>query len=243
MAEPTPMTRQFEQFSGLGPFDEADRAHAGVVVTVLGPALDGLAKAMLLESEVVLHDLTRFPHTIAAIVNPLTGRSVGGPLSDLGLVVLRDELPEHLINYYSILPDGTNCRSSSIFFRAPSGRVVVALCINSVSTEIDRIRDFVSRISPGGTDIAPMEHFHQSVDALASAILKEAIASVGESAELMSRQAKLAVISALEARGFFSLKESVKMASDALGVSKFTVYSYLNEVTNPQGGGTGLPEG
>ena len=133
MQNKSPMARQFAQFSGLGAFEDADRAHAGVVTGVLAPVLGGLSKAMLLDSEVVLHDLTRFPHTIAAIANPLTGRGIGGPLSDLGLVVLREELPEHLINYDSILPDGTRCRSSSIFFRAPSGRVVVAFCIHSVS--------------------------------------------------------------------------------------------------------------
>lgn len=58
----------------------------------------------------------------------------------------------------------------------------------------------------------------------------------------------------LEARGAFSVRHGVETVASALGVSRFTVYNYLNRDSSPAKGstppkgsnppkGSGLPEG
>jgi predicted transcriptional regulator YheO len=42
------------------------------------------------------------------------------------------------------------------------------------------------------------------------------------------------VVNDLKDRGFFMLKESVGMAAQALQVTRFTVYNYLNELDNDE---------
>jgi len=45
---------------------------------------------------------------------------------------------------------------------------------------------------------------------------------------------KIAVVNDLKDRGFFMLKESVEMAAQALQVTRFTIYNYLNELGNEE---------
>ena len=68
--------------------------------------------------EVVLHDLTEdYEHTIVAIENgEITGRSIGGCGSNLGLQVLNGEKDSNgMFRYYTQLKDGRMVKSSSIY--------------------------------------------------------------------------------------------------------------------------------
>jgi HTH domain len=44
----------------------------------------------------------------------------------------------------------------------------------------------------------------------------------------MSREQKQEAVRTLEARGAFDLRRSVESVADAMGVSRFTIYNYLN---------------
>ncbi|WP_428985998.1 helix-turn-helix domain-containing protein [Streptomyces pyxinicus] len=44
----------------------------------------------------------------------------------------------------------------------------------------------------------------------------------------LDRRAKQEIVRALEARGAFSVRHGVETVAGALGVSRFTVYNYLN---------------
>ncbi|MER5362051.1 helix-turn-helix domain-containing protein [Streptomyces sp. NPDC002785] len=44
----------------------------------------------------------------------------------------------------------------------------------------------------------------------------------------LDRKAKQSVVRTLEARGAFSVRHGVETAAGALGVSRFTIYNYLN---------------
>ncbi|AWE53135.1 MULTISPECIES: helix-turn-helix domain-containing protein [Streptomyces] len=49
----------------------------------------------------------------------------------------------------------------------------------------------------------------------------------------LDRKAKQEVVRTLEARGAFSVRHGVETVASALGVSRFTVYNYLNRDKNP----------
>ena len=66
-------------------FSAEEKAHAAMLVGAIGPIVEPLARALAPQTEVVLHDLTRLPGSIAAIGGNLTGRAIGGPATDLGL--------------------------------------------------------------------------------------------------------------------------------------------------------------
>ncbi|MFF1558214.1 helix-turn-helix domain-containing protein [Streptomyces sp. NPDC058279] len=52
----------------------------------------------------------------------------------------------------------------------------------------------------------------------------------------LDRKAKQDVVRILEARGAFSVRHGVETVAGALGVSRFTVYNYLNRDSNPPKG-------
>lgn len=52
----------------------------------------------------------------------------------------------------------------------------------------------------------------------------------------LDRKAKQEVVRGLEARGAFSVRHGVETVATALGVSRFTVYNYLNRENVAKGG-------
>lgn len=51
----------------------------------------------------------------------------------------------------------------------------------------------------------------------------------------LDRRAKQEAVRILEARGAFSVRHGVETVAGALGVSRFTVYNYLNRDNGPKG--------
>ncbi|MER5770950.1 helix-turn-helix domain-containing protein [Streptomyces sp. NPDC001985] len=52
----------------------------------------------------------------------------------------------------------------------------------------------------------------------------------------LDRRTKQSVVRSLEARGAFSVRHGVETVAEALGVSRFTVYNYLNRENAAKGG-------
>jgi predicted transcriptional regulator YheO len=67
-------------------------------------------------------------------------------------------------------------------------------------------------------------HVEKAMDELISL----AEQSVGRSLADMNRLEKQRVVRFLDERGAFALRKSVERVADALGVSRFTVYNYLD---------------
>lgn len=65
---------------------------------------------------------------------------------------------------------------------------------------------------------------HNALDRM----LLEIEVEMGQSIESMNRFAKQEVVRMLQERGAFNLRGSVEDVADHLGVSRFTVYNYLN---------------
>src|ERR1039458_177714 len=63
-----------------------------------------LAQALGAGNEVVVHDLSRVPNSIVAIGGELTGRRVGGPMTDLLLRHLRQDHTDNLLRYRTKTP-------------------------------------------------------------------------------------------------------------------------------------------
>ncbi|MFT4041543.1 MAG: PAS domain-containing protein [Gordonia sp. (in: high G+C Gram-positive bacteria)] len=212
-------------------FSAEEVAYARLVTEIVAPIISSLARALSPRTEVLLHDLTQVPNSIVAIAQPITGRSVGGPPTDLGLLTFAGGRVEDMIGYKTEAA-GSVMRSSSMFFRTRSGRAVACLCINAEISELLRIQQFISTMTAMDADEAdgPKETFPDSVETLADGVLEQAVQSVGIPVHLMKKPHKVTVVKELERRGFFALKESVDLAAKRLDVTRYTIYNYLNEL-------------
>lgn len=217
-------------------FTTSESAHAALVVSLVSPIVPFLAEALAPRTEVVLHNLTAMPNTIAAIGGAITGRDVGGPPTDLGLRSFKAGRTDHLLRYQGDY-QGRQLRSSSIFFHAPSGRSVACLCLNTDITALRQAQEIlagltaIDHVTNGTVSVSePMETYADSIESLSDGVLSQAIAAVGVPVELMKKTHKLAVTEDLYRRGFFTLRGAVDLASQQLEVSRHTIYNYLNEL-------------
>jgi predicted transcriptional regulator YheO len=188
------------------------------VLSSLIPAVHGLAAMLGPGNEVLLHDFSRLPNSIAAIAGDLTHRTVGGPMTDLLLGLIRRGTTEDLINYRTNNPDGRPIRSSTVFLRDADGVAIGCLCVNS------ELSDTRSDVEAGRE-----ESFPPDVDSLQRFLVDRAITKVGIEPAKMKKQHKAAVVRELDEAGFFLIRDSVDHVAGQLDVTRYTIYNYLNE--------------
>ncbi|WP_053736566.1 aminotransferase class V-fold PLP-dependent enzyme [Nocardia sp. NRRL S-836] len=183
-------------------------------LSALVPTVDSLASALGPDTEVVVHDLSRLPNSIIAIAGSLTGRQVGGPMTDLLLGLVRRGTTTDMPGYETYAPDGRAIWSSTTFVRDASGVAVGCLCVNKLAAH---------------EASGPVESFPQDVDTLQRVLVEKAVADVGVPVELMKKVHKSQVVRVLDEAGFFLIRDSVDHLASVLGVTRYTIYNYLNE--------------
>lgn len=211
---------------------------ADQVLVTLATLVEPLSRTLPADCEVVLHDLRRLPNSIVAIAGDMTGRSVGGPATDFLLRKAAAGTIATTVGYETRLPDGRSLRSTTVVVRDGEGTAVAALCINSDVSIWQAVRAIAESMLPGesSTEQPSGEKFFPDIDELAQHLLAEAIDDCGAPVDLMQKRHKIAVVKDLKDGGFFMLKESVEMVAQALQVTRFTVYNYLNELGNEERG-------
>lgn len=208
------------------------------IVELLGPG-----------TEVVLHDTSDLSRSIVALTNGhISGRSVGGPATDLVLKVLQNlehDDRDYLANYRAESSSGHPFRSSTLFVRDRAGAVVGMLCVNIDDDTMLRARDLLEMITattgvvkgvtepPAASRPAPTrvaERLSTTVDELTGEGVARIVASLGVEPQRMTSDEKLDAVRELEAAGVFLLKGAVAQVAPALCVSEPTVYRYLQMV-------------
>jgi predicted transcriptional regulator YheO len=197
--------------------------------------VDGIAATFGRRCEVVLHDLSDLKRSIVKIANgQVTGRSVGGSITDQGLKYLRNDSGENLlINYPSTTADGRFLKSSTFLFRNNQGVPAAAICVNFDVTDILNFNTAIDDIFglPEETDgKTAIETFQGDAGTTLNEIADKAIRKAGKAIPSMGKSDKIEIIRQLEDQGFFLIKGAIKFIANKLIVSKFTIYNYLDKV-------------
>jgi predicted transcriptional regulator YheO len=186
---------------------------------------------MLGEScEAVIHDLSDLEHSIIWIQGDVTGRNVGGSVTDLGLEALRKHATEPLLNYTTYTESGKTLTSSTIWLRDMSGEPYGAFCINLDVTPVLVALDFLRRLAPHTQQSQAGERFFRSPHEMLDAIMAEFETKVRIVAKDMNREQRIEIVRFLEERGAFQLRNAAPIVASRLGVTRETVYTYLSEV-------------
>ncbi|HEY1825711.1 MAG TPA: PAS domain-containing protein [Acidimicrobiales bacterium] len=209
----------------------------------LGAIVPMIARAMGPSCEVILHDFERLPNSIVAIGGDLTHRAVGGPINAFALEKMKEGASKDFINYETHSPDGMALRSSTIFIRNEAGEATACLCINVDVSGWLKLRDVLDAFVgygdaahavaddiPGVAGFESDETFPSNVEDVMVEAVAQAIASVGIPAELMHKRHKKEVVNVLDARGLFLIRDAVDFVANELGVTRYTIYNYLNEL-------------
>jgi predicted transcriptional regulator YheO len=181
-------------------------------------------------NEIVLHDLTKdYNHTIIDIRNGhITGRSIGDCGSNLGLEVLRGTVVNgDRYNYITHTKDGKVLRSSSMYFYEGK-KVIGSLCINTDITDELRYENYLhAKNNYSFNENEKEEVFATDVNHLLDYFIEEGQRIIGKPAVFMEKKDKLEFLKYLDNVGAFLISKSSVRIGKLLGISKGTLYSYL----------------
>lgn len=219
------------------------------------PMAEMLAKTFGDSCEVVLHDLSTPQNSVVYAVNGhVTGRKVGQSFDHLiRQVLLNQEFAnDYAANYYFQSEDGRMIKSSTVLLRNADGKVVGALCINMDTTVLTAMSSLLAGLLPKPNDadlwfakkdrddvqktsfeeIEEEKVERQEETAHILEIAEDVIEQIlgAHDMEVMKRDEKIALIRFMDQKGLFLIKGAVDKVAKRMGISKVTVYSYLDEI-------------
>ncbi len=184
------------------------------------------------DTEIVLHDLKHdYDKTIVDIRNGhITNRKIGGVGSNLGLEVLRGTVKDgNRYNYITRLKDNRVIRSSSMYIRNEDNEVIGSICINTDITESLKFEEFLRQYNNYNiNEYLDNEIFVSEVNQLLEHILREGERIIGKPAAIMTREEKIEFLKYIDSKGAFLITKSGERVQEFLGISKYTMYSYLD---------------
>lgn len=209
---------------------ESREAERDAVLRALVPVVDGIAATFGPVCEAVLHDYRRPEESVVAVAGSVTGRTVGGAMSEIGLRVLArgDEARDEL-NYVTRTGTGKLVKSSTMVLRDSTGAVFGALCVNVDVTEVDRVQQLLSALAgtAAGPSQAPVTTFGDDIDSVVDALLDEHLRRQDQTWPALDRTRRLALFRGLDERGVFAVRRSVEQVAGRLGISRASAYNYL----------------
>jgi predicted transcriptional regulator YheO len=205
------------------------------------PLVKTIAEMFGNNCEVVLHNFSEPQKSIIAIENGhVTGRKVGGPITDLALSIWKkndyeNKKTDRIVNYKTKSKDGKILKSSTVFIRNNQKKIIGCLCINyditvpsmfhKIMNEFCTTVDLDKEKSEKG-----IETFDSDVNEVLKNIIQEAIKKVGKPVPLMQKEDKLMVVKIADEKGAFLIKGAITQIAKEIDVSRFTIYNYLEEI-------------
>lgn len=182
--------------------------------------------------EVVIHDLSKDPeHSIVFIENGhVTGRSAGEGTSKVVLEALRkkpDELHDR-INYLTETENGKILKSSTIYIRDNSNNVVGILGINYDITNFIMMDHAIKGLL-SANEVEKPEKISNSVHGLLEELIEQSVRLVGKPVSQMNREDKIRAVQFLYDEGAFLITKSSDRVSKHFGISKYTLYNYIDQ--------------
>jgi predicted transcriptional regulator YheO len=223
-AEVSPQSRESSSSS-------SSQIRPSVVLRSLVPLANALTQFFGESCEVVIHDFSDLDASIIHITGNVTGRKLGGPLTDLGLAILRQgQVPDAVLDYPTYTPDGRRLRSSSVFFKDETGSPFGCICVNVDPACLAGS----SKLRPSADEVEHelVETFADSPEAVIASMFERLASERGRPASRMSRQERIELVRRLDRAGAFYLRRAPDCVAKMLGVTRATVYAYLRASNN-----------
>ena len=198
----------------------------------------GIAAQFGSDCEVVVHRLSEetMEHSIVAIENGhVTGRKVGDGPSHVVLEQLGKKIDPNLNDHLCYLTrtrDGKLLKSSSIYIRGDDGQVGAIFCVNFDISALSMVEHSISElVSPKEVSQKEPERITLNVSDLLDDLILQSVELVGKPVALMTKEDKVKAIQFLNQNGALLITKSGDKIAKHFGISKYTLYSYLDVKT------------
>lgn len=199
----------------------------------------GLAIQFGSSCEIAIHDLKTkdLEKSIVYIENGhISNRQIGDGPSGIVLETLQSD-PSTIhdkLSYLIKTEDGRILKSSTFYIRDDDGSISYIFSLNyditaftAASTAIQSLVATKDNL-PDLTGDSPRQITH-NVNELLDLLIEQAVAKVGKPVAMMNKDDKVAVVQYLDHAGAFLITKSGDKVSSYLGISKFTLYSYMGK--------------
>lgn len=213
----------------------ADRAlerERDAIVAALTPVVDGLAATFGPMCEVVLHDYRQPEKSVVAVAGSVTGRTVGGAMSEIGMrIVARGDEAGDELNYVTRTRNGKLVKASTMVLRDSTGTVFGALCVNLDVTAVNDAHALLGALAGIGASSpdVPVTTFGNDIGSVVDAILDAHQLRQNGSWAGLDRAQRLELFRGLDERGVFAVRRAIEQVAARLGISRASAYSYLSQ--------------
>ncbi|WP_158616060.1 transcriptional regulator [Erwinia sp. 198] len=201
----------------------------------MSAVMDALASVTGQHLEIVLHDLTQPASSVVKIINGhISGRKPGSPLqsapeNDLGFLGLLEqepagENPQVFKDYRTTSARGAALQSSTVMFRDENHQPLISLCFNADHAAVETARALLGQLLPASAPAGDVS----SLETRMNEIIRSAMPPSGISGA--SKKEKTEIVRVMQDKGLFIVRGGVEKAAKALGVTRYTIYNYLDEI-------------
>lgn len=208
--------------------------HNGAIddyVRLLRPIAKAIVETFGSNCEVVIHDFRNPEHSIVAIEGNVTGRTIGGTMTEIGLSLIAQGDKAHDLLYHTMhTQSGRVLKSASILLRDSDNKPIGTFGINF---DITNLRGLASAIEPliaMASNSAESITFTNDIWQIVTNTIQEEEIASGISVSRMTKEDRLSIFRVLDRRGIFELQRSVPHVASRLQISRATAYKYLEEI-------------
>ena len=200
--------------------------------------LERLSKALAVQfgehCEVAVHDLMSgdMEHTVALIENGhVTQRKKGDGPSRVVLEALKAEDPRALedsAGYLMRTHDGRILKCATVYIRDENGVPEGVFSINYDVTELLMAERAIGSILHHKEEKKIPDRIPLSVNDLLDDLIEQSVQRIGKPVAVMTKEDKIEAIAFLNKAGAFLITRSGDKVSKYFGISKYTLYSYID---------------
>ncbi len=179
--------------------------------------------------EVVISDLDNIDKSVLSIYNgKVTGRRVGDPLNTRSEELIERSKGGYNINYKKANKKTKKEIKSSTIVTNAFGRNI-SFCINYDCDEISAIHKTLKKFLSMGEEVYD-EFDNYDNGELAERKFKIELEKMNKPIVEMNKKDRIELISNLKEAGVFKIQKSVPYIAEQMGLSRYTIYNYLNEI-------------
>jgi Uncharacterized protein conserved in bacteria len=192
---------------------------------------EGIAQTFGPNCETLIHDLSVPEHPILKICNnEVSGRELGSTEDIYGGEIrpgeVRPLIRSDYVNHLAITKKGKRVKTSTWVLEGEDYRF--GFGINFDFSAMDSMARLIESFTRVESDLDEAIIDDNKADQLES-MVQACLGSTGKKVEDMTKQDRLEVIRQLKALNAFRFQKAVPCVAEALGVSRYSVYKYLNE--------------
>ena len=190
-----------------------------------------LAETFGEDCEVVIHDLEQPDSSVVYVANgTVTNRRKGQSFDHLvrNVLLSKNFRDDRVTNYLFETEDGKKIKSSSVLIRNAEQDVIGMLCLNyDITSCVAAQAKLAAFLDAEDTEPEKEKAVGQDV----MAVIDELILNIIGTADVknLTRKRGVEIVKFMDEKGIFLVKGAIDKVAALLGVSKVTIYSYLDE--------------